>query len=1023
MMSIEASGPRNLRSVLRGCAFLILTAAIVCPGESVAAEPVHEIEVDGRKVDVFDLGLWREYRGTVKHPATVYKADDIARAKRNVAQHAWAKKRLEAMEAALPAWWPGDEAFLEKMIPATTPGAVIFTMCPHCEYSPAHGQYSWDPKDPEKLVCKGCGTVYPNEQYPEDMAIETAATGPQRLTYYGSKSWHFYDHHIRSSWTGQIRLRKATYMASQTAAFAKVYALTGKLEHARQVRRLLLRFAEVYPNYLVHSGYGEYADLPPKVAAVAVNALPADEKNLPPNVPNRRLHPDWNGYWMCGRLACSGGEGHPVLDWAVAYDLTCDARDDSGGPVYSEDERVRIERDLLLESTYLMMADAGFNNKSITNRRATAVVGACVGDPMRVRFGLEALRHMAREWYLYDGNPGESPAYGLMTLRGMVPMSEGLAGYSDPPGFSLEGRRLDDFDPYAEPAYRAVFDALTETVLPDLRYPAWADSYFTTSLTPDLTEVAATRYPTPRMRAFRERSYAKMEAVENEYALFHREADTGETPVPHHTGGTPVPQHTDGTPVPHPTGGTAVPHHTGETPVPQESVPQGEFSHSSMYWPAWKAAYLRIGPGGLLGTAILSSSDWGGHHHRDALNLSLYWRDQECLTDLGYLWDSPNSNMSRRTFAHNTVIVDEQEQGTTGRHGSLHLFDASGPYQVVTMSSTVYDGLAEQGSAPGPYARTIITIPIEDQGYAVVDVFRVGVGKVRDLVYHGPHEDWKLEGASMEAAADVALYDLTKLQRVRSVAESKPWSMSWPMSDGVRFTVIHLPGGSEEAFIGSGWGSRDRADTETRIPYVVRRQTGAGLSQFVTVYVLADEGAPHVTAESLISGDTSAWIGLTIGDAQYGVACEASGGGRSLKGREHRLESDGLVTIRTRRGGDVRLDMWGGTRATTDPGLTIEQTPTLDAQVTEVHRGADESYVVLRPREGEVDTASLVGRIMILEAAGQPSFFTGVPILDASDAGEGRIRVVTKRGGSGFDPIDARSARVHFYASASMKAD
>jgi hypothetical protein len=114
MMSIKAPGPRNLRSVLRGCAFLILTAAIVCPGESVEAEPAHEIDVDGRKVDIFDPGLWREYRGTVKHPATVYKAEDIARAKRNAAEHAWAKKRLEAMEAALPMWWPGggDDAFL-----------------------------------------------------------------------------------------------------------------------------------------------------------------------------------------------------------------------------------------------------------------------------------------------------------------------------------------------------------------------------------------------------------------------------------------------------------------------------------------------------------------------------------------------------------------------------------------------------------------------------------------------------------------------------------------------------------------------------------------------------------------------------------------------------------------------------------------------------------------------------------------------------------------------------------------------
>jgi hypothetical protein len=78
-----------------------------------------------------------------------------------------------------------------------------------------------------------------------------------------------------------------------------------------------------------------------------------------------------------------------------------------------EKDKRKIERDLLLESTILLVSDKQLNNKSVSNRTATALVGMCVGHPGLMRFGLEGFYKTINEWYLGDGTSSESPFYGF----------------------------------------------------------------------------------------------------------------------------------------------------------------------------------------------------------------------------------------------------------------------------------------------------------------------------------------------------------------------------------------------------------------------------------------------------------------------------------------------------------------------------------------------------------------------------------------------------------------------------------
>jgi hypothetical protein len=819
---------------------------------------------DAQKMNLYDWSLWERYRSTVAHPATTLKAEHFRRARENATRHAWAKEAVKSLEARAQVALKWDDDYLTHMIPAMTPGTGHFTMCPNCEHAPVHGSWRWTPDKPDEIQCNGCKMVFPNEKFPEDLALRSRFDPNQTFSYYGGKSWHFYGFHTRPSFTGYIRAAKVNYAASAVYNLAMAYAATQKPEYAQQARRILLRFAEVYPRYLIHSGYGEYADMDPHVAAKSMKPLPEDELTPPPNKPDRLLHPLSNPFWMAGRATYSGQEGHFLREMAVAYDLTCTAKDAAGKAVYSDEARLKIERDLLLEGTLLAVADPGINNKSGSNRQATAIVGMAVGHPELVRFGMDGFWRVVNEWFLPDGATSESPAYASMMLGGVYELGEALHGYSSPSPQPSPARGEGVEDVYSDARYKQIWMVMAQSLLPTLRYPAIADSYHSSSLSTTFLELMASRYDEPQYRSLlKAMTGDDLSKTDRVYALFHRDPD-----------------------------------------LPKRDFPPLEFK--SQLFPVWRIAFLRTGERGMDATALLSASHWGNHHHYDSLNLTYHRWGEELLGDLGYLWDNPMAMMTRRTLAHNLVVVDEKDQRTTERDGAFRFFKVGEHTQAAEAESQAYPQCSL-------YRRTVAVVSHDARRHYLVDIFRVKGGSTHDYLFHGPNNDFILSGVILTLnegkGKNLPVYDL---KDVRSGVAAETWQATWKIADGKTLVAWMLPQSNETLLWGKGWGQKGGArvtpDESITLPYLIRRTTGENkLSVFASVFV-GEESEPFVRSVKRIPLNVEGVALLRVETAEsvdY-VLSTLNDSAVTATVDGHRIELNGTLAVVSVREGKVQ---------------------------------------------------------------------------------------------------------------------
>ncbi|WP_236973678.1 heparinase II/III domain-containing protein [Membranihabitans maritimus] len=782
-----------------------------------------------RNEPLFDWSLWKKYRETVKHPCLTIKPVDIENAHRNIEKYKWARNYSSNIEKTAKYYLPYIEGeSLNTLITKTTPGHSRMTPCPACRDKnlPNHpgGFWIWDIDTPEELKCEVCNTIFPNKDYPETIHLHATWGAPQTISYFGGEPFEIFGFKKgRPSFSANIRARKVRWAANYSRLLAEAYVLTDQPQYADACRKILLRLATCYPNWMVHVGYGEFADMDPKIASLRIKDLPEDELTPPPNKPDRQL---WTGYWSAGRSIGRGFEATFVRKVVEAYDLTCSAYRDDRSPVYSNGEKIQIEKDLLLESTILLVCDKGNNNKSINNRPAVGLVGMCVGHPELVRFGLEGFEKATKEWFLKDGTTKESPFYGLMALGGIWDLAQTMRDYSDPHGFTdINGNRIDGKNLYEEPAYQQIWEAFYKGLRGDLTYPPFADSFHNLILDPSYLELMVANYPENKL-----------------YLSLLKKACGTDLSLP--TG--PVPDsyfEEDIEKVKMMT--LAFPYDLSRASSPSsfslyyrkpKSVDRYSPPIQFTDWnpPNLRIGHLRTGKYGRESLLLLNASHWRGHNHSDSLNL-YYWKNgSEILSDFGYLWDHPQKKMSSRTLAHNTVLIDEKDQISVERGGNMRHFSASTNVKMMEAESSAY-------METSLYRRTTAIIDHGKGRNYIIDFFRVRGGDIQDYVFHLDTLNFETSTPSSWSTYQESLYDFDKVQ---NNSNKGSWQLIWTAGENMKSRGWMLSHPNETSFIGRGWGQKDweNSDFGAKATYIVRRSRGKTLKTFVSVFEGSDSG-------------------------------------------------------------------------------------------------------------------------------------------------------------------------------------
>jgi len=432
---------------------------------------------------------YADHAAVVQHPAGPIKTADIERGRTNVQQFDWAKRQLASYRDKSKILMALDPQNLDSAIPAENP----WLQCP-CPKCGEHADRAWSKglnPDGQTVTCSKCGQVLPSAAYPEDHRYTaTDSHGRTRIIKYHEGKQPYYGN-LKQHITGLINwLKVARLYKLQNLGY--VYGLTGEMAYARQVRQLLLRFAEVYPGYVVRFRTTAYAT--PRECNMASKVA------------------DWKFQDSC-----------LVANLAIAYDLTVN----SG--LYSAADRKKIENGIFREYQWLITAHAPTSdwcsNAVPAHLTAAALCAAMTGDhPLMswVLEGSEGFKAFIEHNYHRDGFWNENSAsYAVMANDPLIQLIETLQGYSDAPEYRQVDRydRLNIFQ--TVPGVRNIFSCESKTVMPDGNLPATNDSCFGEKLPQAWLEFTYYHFPTPEHLALLQGGLAAADT--SEYSLFKRQ--------------------------------------------------------------------------------------------------------------------------------------------------------------------------------------------------------------------------------------------------------------------------------------------------------------------------------------------------------------------------------------------------------------------------------------------------------------------------------------------------------------------
>ena len=769
-------------------------------------------------------------RVPVRHPVML-TPEEIDEAKRNFEVADWARAWFAGRKALADYVVGRPEDYAERMIPDLTPGFDYAFTCPNCvgeKSQEAACDPVWNYRSPDELRCPACGHAYPSEDYPEAARLVCPRSG-QAFTYYlneeershpedrsGKHAYRWVGKPMHVSFSGVIRERKVVFMIGAIKSLAFAYRFTGEAAYAARAREALLRLAHCYRRWLYHDYWDGVADCDPMYAAYHDRALPLEWKRHLCADAFARDKADraamLQNYWGAGRVHPSCDVATYLVDVCLAYDLIHDAEDQDGSPLWSDEDRAKVERDLIME--WLMGAEpflGGPGEATNTNNKAgrvyypMAAVAKCLGLPEWADTALRGFEAQCERSLAYDGFSYESPAYTFSPasyVGGLLGIAESLHGFAWPDGFSRRSGRV---DLYADGGrFRLLMLALVDHLLPDGRLPPLADTPVTSRPGRDIVDVGFKRLPEQYANLFR---VAGRWSSPSEYAVLHLDASAVET----------------------------------------ATATDAELDPPEIYFPTLMTAMLRHGRGPQATALSLTFSPDGGHRHAD--NLALFYTDRghTILGDQGYIGDTPMNRWIRSTASHNLVVVDDSEQlrrkGDECRRPQLRLMATSPRVSVVEASSSVYPQCEQ-------YRRTVALVKGPGAETFAVDVFRVRGGEKHAwrvfselAASDAPQGELRLEGLTMppepplpQVGGSTKPEEIFGLRDLRAAGDPPPtWQAVWSQAD--RSYRLWALSEVDRVEASNGPGQEHRDQMGRRVRYVDAVRTGDGLaSVFVAVH-------------------------------------------------------------------------------------------------------------------------------------------------------------------------------------------
>lgn len=321
---------------------------------------------------------------------------------------------------------------------------VRFCYCPNCHGgSQGSGVYSWSIDNPEQITCNYCGTVYPNEQFPQDQTISGQNALGETVTYRYHQDRERDD--LRIFIDGHILMYRRQWILGQLQALGRAWLATGRPEYARRAVLILDRIAQVYPHYPAMRQW--------------ITTFRFQDFQEPPYM---GAGGRW-GRWMASELP-SG-----VIE---AYDMVYDSDQfEALSAQRGYDVRERLERDFFRATfEYVNTFERHTGNMAPFYLRTAAHMGRVMGEPRYVHWAHHWALEILRGGCFYDGTWREAPSYHYQVMGGLQRVFDALQGYSDPEGYvdEVDGTRFDDLSLEEDlPFFARARDAFAIVSLPD----------------------------------------------------------------------------------------------------------------------------------------------------------------------------------------------------------------------------------------------------------------------------------------------------------------------------------------------------------------------------------------------------------------------------------------------------------------------------------------------------------------------------------------------------------------------------